>query len=438
MATKSSSLQQVLSELHSLHPREIDLSLERLRGLLTKLGDPQLKLPPVFHVAGTNGKGSTVAFLRGCLEAAGKRVHVYTSPHLVRFNERIRLAGQLIEDATLESTLRDVAAINGGDPITVFEITTAAAFLAFARTAADACILEVGLGGRLDATNVIPEPAVCGIAQLGLDHQQFLGRGILDIASEKAGIAKRGVPLVLSRYPKTVTARIAELAGVAGARLFLRGQDWDVTQYQNALHYKDAQGRVDSMAPKLPGAHQIDNAGLAIAMLRHQDKISVPEAALKAGIGWAQWPARLQKMSEGTLQKLLPKNSELWLDGGHNPLAGRVLADSFRGLDLAERPLHLVVGMLTTKDLDGFLKPFAGRVTAVYGVPIAGHDSHAPADIKGAADKINLPGLFADNVKDALKTIARTSDPARPPVVLICGSLYLAGQVLEQSGIYPA
>jgi dihydrofolate synthase / folylpolyglutamate synthase len=434
----TSSLQQLLTELHTLHPREIDLSLERLRALLTKLGDPQLKLPPVFHVAGTNGKGSTVAFLRGCLEAAGKRVHVYTSPHLVRFNERFRLAGQLIDDATLESTLRDVAAINAGDPITVFEITTAAAFLAFARTPADACILEVGLGGRLDATNVITDPAVCGIAQLGLDHQQFLGNSILDIAGEKAGIAKRGAPLVLSRYPKTVTARIAEIAGVAGARLYLRGQDWDVTQYQNALHYKDTQGRIDSTVPKLPGAHQIDNAGLAIAMLRHQDKIAVPEAALKAGIGWAQWPARLQKIAEGPLFKLAPKNAELWLDGGHNPLAGRVLADAFRHLTLAERPFYLVVGMLTTKDLPGFLKPFAGRATAVYGVPIAGHDSHAPADIKAAADALNLPGLYAENVKDALKTISRTSDAARPPVILVCGSLYLAGQVLEASGLYPA
>ncbi len=433
----ATSLQRLLEEVHSLHPREIDLSLERLRALLTRLGEPQLKLPPVFHVAGTNGKGSTVAFLRGCLEAAGKRVHVYTSPHLVRFNERIRLAGQLIDDATLETTLRDVAAINAGDPITVFEIITAAAFLAFARTPADACILEVGLGGRLDATNVVPHPAVCGIAQLGLDHQQFLGNTILDIASEKAAIAKRGAPLVLSRYPKTVTARIAEIAGLTGARLYLRGSDWDVTQYQGALHYKDAQGRVDAALPKLPGAHQIDNAGLAIAMLRHQGEIAVPDAALKAGIGWAHWPARLQRLSDGPLHKMLPKNAELWLDGGHNPLAGRVLADSFRSLNLAERPFYLVVGMLMTKDLNGFLKPFAGRATAVYGVPIKGHDSHAPATIKSAADAISLPGLYADDVRDALKTIARTSDAARPPVILICGSLYLAGQVLEQSGIFP-
>jgi dihydrofolate synthase / folylpolyglutamate synthase len=435
---EQTSLQQLLAELHTLHPREIDLSLERLRGLLAKLGEPHLKLPPVFHVAGTNGKGSTVAFLRACLEAAGVRVHVYTSPHLVRFHERIRLAGTLIDDATLESTLRDVAAINAGDPITVFEIITAAAFLAFARTPADACILEVGMGGTLDATNVVPNPAACGIAQLGLDHQNYLGNSILDIASEKAGIAKRGAPLLLSRYPKTVTARIAEIAGLAGARLYLRGQDWDVTQYQNALHYKDAKGRLDTVVPKIPGAHQIDNAGLAIAMLRHQDMLSVPDAALKAGIGWAHWPARLQRITDGALFKALPKGSELWLDGGHNPLAGRVLADSFRHVNLSERPVYLIVGMLTTKDVDGFLKPFAGRATAVYGVPIADHESYAGAAIKAAAETVGLPGLFADDVNDALKTIARTSDAARPPVVLVCGSLYLAGTVLAQSGIIPA
>jgi dihydrofolate synthase / folylpolyglutamate synthase len=430
-------LQHLLAELHTLHPREIDLSLERLRYLLAKLGEPHLKLPPVFHVAGTNGKGSTVAFLRACMEAAGLRVHVYTSPHLVRFNERIRLAGSLIDDATLESTLRDVAAVNAGDPITVFEIITAAAFLAFARAPADACILEVGLGGRLDATNVVPNPAVCGIAQLGLDHQQYLGNSILDIASEKAGIAKRGAPMVLSRYPKTVTARIAEIAGLSGARLYLRGTDWDVTQYQNALHYKDGKGRFDSVVPKLPGAHQIDNAGLALAMLRHQEVITLPDAALKAGIGWAHWPARLQRISEGALFRMLPKGAELWLDGGHNPLAGRVLADSFRHVNLGERPVYLVVGMLTTKDVEGFLKPFSGRATAVYGVPIKDHPSYPPATIKAAADSVGVPGLFADDVRDALKTIARTSDTARPPVVLICGSLYLAGSVLAQSGIVP-
>ncbi len=432
------SLTQLLDDLHSLHPREIDLSLERLYRLLAKLGDPQTKLPPVFHVAGTNGKGSTTAFLRGCLEAAGKRVHVYTSPHLVRFNERIRLAGQLIDDATLEATLRDVAAVNAGDPITVFELTTAMALFAFSRVAADACILEVGMGGRLDATNVVAAPAVCGIAQLGLDHQQYLGTSILEIAAEKAGIAKRGVPLLLSRYPKTVTAHIAERAGLAGARIYIRNQDWDVSEYQGSVHYKDSAGRVETTLPKLPGAHQIDNAGLAIAMLRHQSAVPISDAALKAGIGWATWPARLQKITTGALARLVPRGAELWLDGGHNPLAGRVLADAFRHATSTGQPLFLVMGMLTTKDLPGFLKPFVGKAAGVYGVPIAGHDSYSATAIKHAADALGLPGLFATDVKDALKAIAKRSDAGQPPIILVCGSLYLAGQVLEQSGLTPA
>jgi dihydrofolate synthase / folylpolyglutamate synthase len=431
------SLTQLLGELHTLHPREIDLSLERLVHLLAKLGDPHKKLPPIFHVAGTNGKGSTVAFLRGCMEAAGKRVHVYTSPHLVRFNERIRLAGQLIDDATLESTLRDVASINAGDPITVFEITTAMAFLAFSRVPADACILEVGMGGTLDATNVISDPAVCGIAQLGLDHQHYLGNSILDIAGEKAGIAKRGCPLVLSRYPKTVTAHIAERAGVAGARIYIRGQDWDVSDYQGAVHYKDATGRLETSMPKLLGAHQIENAGLAIAMLRHQSIVPISDAALKAGIGWAKWPARLQKINDGALLKALPKKADLWLDGGHNPLAARVLSDALRNLNPDNRPVYLVLGMLTTKDLGGFLKPFLNHVAGVYGVPIKDHECYAPSVIKTAADEAGLSGLFATDVKDALKSIAKRSDAGAPPIVMICGSLYLAGEVLAASGLLP-
>ncbi|MCH8684190.1 bifunctional folylpolyglutamate synthase/dihydrofolate synthase [Pedomonas mirosovicensis] len=431
-------VETLLAEARSLHPSEIDLSLERLRRLLAKLGDPQDRLPPVFHVAGTNGKGSTVAFLRACLEAAGKRVHVYTSPHLVRYNERIRLAGKLIDDDTLVSTLRDVLQINNGAPITVFEILTAAAFLAFSRTPADACVLEVGMGGRLDATNVVRRPAACGIAQLGLDHTSFLGSTILDIAAEKAGIAKQGVPLVLSRYPRTVTARIGEVAGLAGAKLVLRGQDWDATLYNDAFHYKDSHGKLDLTPPRLIGAHQIDNAGLAIAMLRHQSQVHVPDAAFRAGLGWADWPARLQRIATGPLYDLLPKGAELWLDGGHNPLAGRMLADRFRGHNLAERPFYLVVGMLTTKDAAGFLRPFASRATALYAVPIEGHEHFSPVDLAAMAEAIGLPGQPADSVAAALKAIANGADRQRPPVVLVCGSLYVAGRVLEESGLIPA
>ncbi|MEX6724570.1 bifunctional folylpolyglutamate synthase/dihydrofolate synthase [Parapedomonas caeni] len=428
----------LLSQARQLHPQDIDLSLDRLARLLDRLGNPQDRLPPVFHVAGTNGKGSTVAFLRACLEAAGNRVHVYTSPHLVRVNERIRLAGKLIDDDALVATLRDVLQVNAGAPITVFEIITAAAFLAFSRVPADACVLEVGMGGRLDATNVVKQPAACGIAQLGLDHTQFLGSTILDIAGEKAGIAKAGVPLVLSRYPRTVTARIGEVAGVVGARLLLRGQDWDATLYNNALHYKDDAGKLELPAPRLIGAHQIDNAGLAIAMLRHQGAVPVPDAAFRAGMGWAEWPARLQRLSSGALHELLPAGAELWLDGGHNPLAGRVLADRFRAHNLAERPFYLVLGLLTTKDAAGFLRPFAGRATALYAVPIPGHDSHSPTTLAGLAEAIAVPGRTADSVAAALKAIARGADRQRPPVVLVCGSLYLAGTVLEESGLLPS
>src|SRR5690606_38242359 len=241
-----------------------------------------------------------------------------------------------IDDDTLISTLRDVIQVNAGAPITIFEIITAAAFVAFSRTPADACILEVGMGGRLDATNVVSRPAACGISQLGLDHTGFLGGTILDIAAEKAGIAKPGVPLVLSRYPRTVTARIGEVAGVTGAKLIVAGQDWDATLYNDVFHYKDARGKLELTPPRLIGAHQIDNAGLAIAMLRHQSQVAVPDAAFRAGIGWAEWPARLQRIGSGPLFGLLPQDSELWLDGGHNPLAGRMLADRFRGLNLAE------------------------------------------------------------------------------------------------------
>jgi len=430
-------LDDLLAAAFKLHPQVIDLSLDRLQRLLERLGHPEHRLPPVFHVSGTNGKGSTVAFLRAGLEASGRRVHVYTSPHLVRFNERIRLAGALIDDATLITTLRDVLDVNGGAAITFFELTTAVALLAFSRTPADACVLEVGMGGRLDATNVIAAPAVCGIAALGLDHQQWLGNSILDIAGEKAAIAKSGVPLVLSRYPKTVTARITEIARAAGAKLKIRGDDWDAALYEGALHYRDRNGRVVLPLPRLTGAHQLDNAALAVAMLRAQTALAIPDAALRAGMGWAEWPARLQRLERGALVNRLPSGSEAWLDGGHNPAAGRVIADAFRGHPLAERPFYIVLGMLDTKDAAGFLKPFAGRATAVYAVPVAGHDSHAPELLVQRAKDTGLPGVAAASVADALAAIAKGADRSRPPVVLITGSLHLAGEVLAANGQVP-
>ena len=430
-------LDALLAAAFALHPQTIDLSLERLERLLSRLGNPHRKLPPVFHVAGTNGKGSTTAFIRAGLEASGYRVHVYTSPHLVRFNERIRVAGSIIDDATLITTLRDVLNVNAQMPITFFELTTAVAFLAFSRTPADAAVIEVGLGGRLDATNIIAAPAVTGIAQLGLDHQSWLGNSILDIAGEKAGIAKKGVPLLLSRYPKSVTARISEVAGLAGAKLLIRGQDWDAALYEGALHYRDVQGKVPLPLPRLLGAHQLDNAALAVAMLRHQNAIPVPEAGLRAGMGWAEWPARLQKLERGPLTSKLPAGSEVWLDGGHNPAAGRAIADTFRGHPLAERPFYIVLGMLAAKDAAGFLKPFAGRATAVYAVPIERHEAHSPAELARVAHDTGLPGIAVGSVAEALAAIAKGADRARPPVVLITGSLYLAGAALAANGQSP-
>ena len=433
----NAALDALLKGALALHPQRMDLSLGRIERLLARLGNPHERLPPVFHVAGTNGKGSTVAFIRACLEASGRRVHAYTSPHLVRFNERIRLAGQLIDDSTLIALIRDVLSLNGGEDITFFELTTAAAFLAFSREPADALVLEVGLGGRLDATNVIARPAVTGIAQLGLDHQQFLGDTILAIAGEKAGIAKPGVPLVLSRYPKTVTAKIGEVAGPIGAKLIVRGLDWDAAHYEGQLHYRDTSLKVALPLPRLQGSHQLDNAGLAVAMLRHQNALPMPDSAFRAGMGWAEWPARLQKLDRGPLTQVLPVGAEVWLDGGHNPAAGRVIADAFRSHNLAERPFHIVLGMLAAKDAAGFLKPFAGRATAVYTVPIADHEAHDPQALAAIAREAGLPGLPAADVADALAQIARGADRARPPVVLIAGSLYLAGEVLSANGYLP-
>ncbi len=432
------ALQALFDEALSLHPQVMDLSLDRIARLLERLGDPQDRMPPTFHVAGTNGKGSTVAFLRACLEASGRRVHVYTSPHLVRFNERIRLAGQLIDDALLIATLRDVLSVNAGDPITFFEVTTAVAFLAFSRVPADAVILEVGLGGRLDATNVIKRPVVTGIAQLGIDHQQWLGDTIIAIAGEKAAIAKPGVPMVLARYPATVAQRIGSIAGPVGAPLISRGIDWDVAAYEGQLHYRDASLKLSLPLPRLQGSHQLDNAGLAIAMLRHQDALPMPDAAFRAGMGWAEWPARLQRLEGGPLNALLPPGSELWLDGGHNPAAARALTDAFRGQNLAERPFHLIVGMLDSKDSAGFLKPFAERATSLHAVPIASHSHREPAILQAQAEALGIPATTAADAAEALTRIARAADRSKPPVVLIAGSLYLAGDVLTANGFIPS
>ncbi|HYE28712.1 MAG TPA: folylpolyglutamate synthase/dihydrofolate synthase family protein [Allosphingosinicella sp.] len=431
------AVQRQLDRLAALSPGADTLGLERISALLDRLDHPERSLPPVFHVAGTNGKGSTCAFLRAAIEAAGLTAHVYTSPHLVRFNERIRLAGRLIDDAALAALLEETLDAARGLQLSFFEATTAAAFLAFARTPADACVIEVGLGGRLDATNVVPAPAVCGIAQLGLDHQQFLGDRIEEIAAEKAGIAKAGVPLVTQLYPDRLARRIAEVAAAAGAAWLPRAGRWDAEAGEETLDYADERGALALPLPRLPGAHQALNAALAVAMLRHQRAVPVREPALRAAMGWADWPARLQRLGPGPLAALLPPGAELWLDGGHNPAAARAVADFFRAHVPVGRPFHIVLGLLANKDAAGVLKPFANRAATLHAVPVAGHPHHPPAELAAAARGAGLAALTAAGVEAALGWIARHADRGQPPIVLVMGSLYLAGEVLEANGQAP-
>ena len=430
-------VQRQLDRLALLSPGTDTLGLDRITKLLGRLGNPERALPPVFHVAGTNGKGSTCAFLRAAIEASGRKAHVYTSPHLVRFNERIRLAGALIDDDLLAALLAETLDAADGIGPSFFEATTAAAFLAFSRVPADACIVEVGLGGRLDATNVIPAPAVCGIAQLGLDHQFFLGSRLDGIAAEKAGIAKPGVPLVTQHYPERIADRVAKTAAAAGATWLPRGGKWDATLYQRRLHYRDDRGKLDLPLPRLHGSHQVMNAALAVAMLRHQDALPIPDSALRAAMGWAEWPARLQRLAAGPLHALLPRDSELWLDGGHNPAAARAIADFFRGHVPAGRPFHIVFGLLDNKDAAGVLKPFRDRAITLHSVPVPGHAHHSPATLAAAARDAGLHAVPAADVEGALGWISRHADRANPPVVLILGSLYLAGEVLRKNDQAP-
>lgn len=428
------AVQAQLDRLSRLSPGADILGLERIAQLMDRLGHPERKLPPVFHVAGTNGKGSTCAFLRAAVEAAGMRAHVYSSPHLIRFNERIRIAGELIEDTELAPLLAEVLDQAHGIDASFFEITTAAALLAFARAEADACIVEVGLGGRLDATNIIPSPLICGIAQLGLDHQSFLGDTIEAIAAEKAGIAKRGVPIATLNYPTDVAATVARVAAGAGAIWHVKGGSWDAAAYQGRLHYRDLEGKLDLPLPGLAGQHQAQNAGLAVAMLRHQDALDLPASALRAAMGWADWPARLQHLRGGKLVGLLPPGAELWIDGGHNPSAGRVIGDFLRAHVAVDRPLHIVMGLLENKDAGGFLAAMGQLHARFHMVPVEGHEHHAPAQLAETARLAGFTAARADNVETALTAIAREHAGGTPPVVLIAGSLYLAGKALEANG----
>ncbi len=419
-------VQAQLDRLAALSQPQGRIGIDAVKVLLARLGNPHAHLPPVFHVAGTNGKGSTCAFLRAMLEAEGLRVHATISPHLVRYNERIRIAGELIGDDLLAELLREVLDTAQGLEISFFEATIAAAFLAFARNPADACVVEVGLGGRFDATNVIARPAVCGIASLGIDHERFLlapdegtpGEPLARIAFEKAGIAKRGVPLVTQYYPPEATREIIAAAQRAGAPLAMRGDAWSCSA-ETRLTYRDSACLLSLPLPALPGAHQADNAALAVAMIQHQQTLAIGPMALTRGLKEARWPARLQRLGAGPLTELA-SGREVWLDGGHNPDAGVAIARHFAG-----RPLHLILGMLANKDARAIIAPLAGSIASMTVVPVPGHEHHYSAAF----------GPDAKTMPDVASALAAL--PQDGLTVLICGSLYLAGEVLRLNGELP-
>ncbi len=422
----------ILERLMQLHPKLIDLSLDRVRRLLGKLGAPHLSLPPVVHVAGTNAKGSVIAMMRAALEAAGYRVHVHTSPHLVRFNERIRLAGQLIDDEALSALLEECELENGDDPITFFEITTCAALLAFSRTPADIVLLETGLGGRLDATNAIREAALTVITSISLDHQQYLGDTITAIAAEKAGILKPGVPCVVAEQLPEVRDVIMDKAAEVGAPLVVENIDWTIRRSLEEFIVNSA-GEMRHLAPpSLDGPHQVHNAGVAVAALERLEGFTVSDEAIIEGFAKIEWPARLQRIRRGRLRAKLEHEFALWLDGGHNAAAAEAIA-----FWLSERdpmPLHLVLGMINTKDPGEFLAPLKDHIDSLYTVPIAGEAaSWTTDDLTARARAVGLDATPAADVAGALGAIGQTEiGPAR---VLIAGSLYLAGKVLAESGL---
>lgn len=429
---EGSGSEPILARLTALHPKLIDLSLERIERLLTRLGRPERQLAPVVHVAGTNGKGSVVAFLDAMLEAAGYRVQAYTSPHLVRFNERIRLADGLIAEPALAALLEECEDANGGQPITFFEITTAAAFLAFSRQPADVLLLEVGLGGRLDATNVIERPLCTALTQIAIDHQHFLGPTLELIAGEKAAIMKSGVPAVVAPQEKAAAAVIERQAARVGAPLYRAGREWSLSPVPDGFRYRGAAPTMDLPAPALLGPHQLVNAATAIACLERMPAIRVGAPAIRLGLATARCPARLQRLTRGPLPALLPEGWELWLDGGHNTAAGAALAAATE--PWSERPLHLIFGMLNTKDPRGFLRPFAGRAASVHAVAIPGEKNALDADsCRDAARAVGIWAASADGVAAAVGDVIAGA-AAQPARILICGSLYLAGRVLAENG----
>lgn len=437
-----STSDELLAEMKRLHPQLIDLSLGRIERLLAKLGDPQSKLPPVIHIAGSNGKGSTTAYLKAMLEAAGRRVHVYTSPHLVRFHERIALAGpdgksRPIGETELVRLLTRVSEINAGEPITFFEITTAAAFLAFAETPADAVILEVGLGGRLDATNVVARPVLSVITQIAMDHADKLGGTLAEIAGEKAGILKPGVPAIVSQQEDEALDVIRTRAARLRSALTVWGHHFDAYEQRGRLVFQQENVLLDLPKPGLIGRHQIVNAGTAVAAAQALRHFGLGEQAIGRGLVEVEWPARMQRLRSGPLSDLTGSGSELWLDGGHNPAGGRAIAQTLA--DLEERsssPLYLIVGMMGQKDAPGFLSHFRGLAKGIVTVPIPGaHETpHQPEALAGIARDMDFRAAAAPDVAAAIRRIEAEDGGAKR--ILICGSLYLAGHVLAmQEGV---
>lgn len=424
----------LLERLKSLHPQSIDLSLGRIEALLAHLGNPQDKLPPVVHIAGTNGKGSTLAFVRAIAEALGKGVHVYTSPHLVDFHERIVLAGPHgaapISEDHLVDCLERTEAANAGALITLFEITTAAGFLAFAEAPADLLLLETGLGGRLDATNMVKKPALTIITPVSIDHVSFLGETLSEIAAEKAGILKPGVPCIVARQEAEALAVIEARADEVGAPLHVAGRDFDAYEQQGRLVFQTTSRLLDLPLPRLAGRHQIDNAGVAIAAASVIFGDALTQSALESGIASAHWPARLERLPIGALHAYASEGTEIWLDGGHNEAGGQAVANALAELD--ERvpgPVHVIWGMMETKDATRFIAPFKGLVERIYTVPIPGEpNAFDPAPLADAARSEGFDAVPVTSVQEALLRSATSGDAAR---ILICGSLYLAGHVLK-------
>jgi len=438
-APTSSPLGEILARLSSLHPNTIDLSLERMQRLMAQLGNPERRLPPTIHVAGTNGKGSTIAYLRAILEAAGLGVHVYTSPHLVRMNESIRLGGMLISDDDLRDAFAHVEAINAGAPITLFEAETAVAFHIFASHPADVLLLEVGLGGRLDATNVIEAPIASVITPIAIDHTDFLGDTIAKIAMEKAGIIKRRAPVIIAEQLPDVAAVLEGEARRQHAPTHSAGQEWHISVERGRLVYQDDRGLMDLAAPRLFGRHQFGNAGLAIATLRAIPQFRFDPSVYERGVAGAEWPARMQRLTSGKLLALAPDESELWLDGGHNAEGGRVIAEALGDLEeRVPRPLVVIVGMMANKDASGFLTNFAGLTRHIIAVPIPDRAGAMPVQtLVDAGRALGMRVETADSAGAALQSLRRLAYEV-PPRVLICGSLYLAGHVLAENGTLPA